>query len=163
MTRDLSVAKGYLRERYAEHAGARFGLVASSRDRDLVHFGVRNDYQWTKNLKVGPWYVDGDGSPVSCRQLEEVVTEFAAQGLELDAALLSWGTDFVRDGGNWSSANARGYKKGSHILDAHRLRLNAYRVLLTRGRDGTVIFVPPLTKLDESWAYLKACGVMELG
>ena len=46
---------------------------------------------------------------------------------------------------------------------AHRLRLNAYRVLLTRGRDGTVIFVPPLTKLDESWAYLKACGVMELG
>jgi hypothetical protein len=163
MSRDLSVAKGYLRERYAEHDGARFGLVASSRDRDLIHFGVRNDYQWTKNLKVGPWYVDGDGSPVSCRQLEEVVTEFAAQGLELDAALLSWGTDFVRDGGNWSSANARGYKKGSHIRDAHRLRLNAYRVLLTRGRDGTVIFVPPLTKLDETWAYLKACGVMELG
>jgi hypothetical protein len=49
------------------------------------------------------------------------------------------------------------------LRDAHRLRLNAYRVLLTRGRDGTVIFVPPLTKLDETWAYLKACGVMELG
>ena len=163
MTRDLDVAKAYLRERYDEHAGARFGLVASSRDRDLVHFGVRNDYQWTKNLKVGPWYVDGDGSPVSCRRLEEVVTEFAAQGLELDAALLAWGTDFVRTAGAWSSANARGYKKGSHIRDAHRLRMNAYRVLLTRGRDGTILFVPKLAALDETWDYLAACGVKALG
>ena len=132
-------------------------------DRDLIHFGVRNDYQWTKNLKVGPWYVDGDGSPVSCRRLEEVVTEFAAQGLELDAALLAWGTDFVRTAGAWSSANARGYKKGSHIRDAHRLRMNAYRVLLTRGRDGTILFVPKLAALDETWDYLAACGVKALG
>lgn len=162
MTRSLDVAKAYLRERYAEHRLARFGLVASSRDKDLIHFGVRNDFNWTKNLKVGPWYVDGDGSPVSCRQLEEVVTEFAAQGLELDAALLCWGSDFVRERGRWSIEGARRYKKGSQVRNPHTLRQNAYRVLLTRGRDGTVIFVPPIDKLDETWTYLGECGVMEL-
>lgn len=163
MTRDLNTAKAYLRERYAEHKLARFGLVASSRDKDLIHFGVRNDFNWTKNVKVGPWYVDGDGSPVSCRQLEEVVTEFAAQGLELDAALLCWGSDLVREQNGWSIARARGYKKGSLVRDPYQLRLNAYRVLLTRGRDGTVIFVPPISQLDETWRYFKACGVSDLG
>lgn len=162
MTRSLDTAKAYLRERYAEHKLARFGLVASSRDRDLIHFGVRNDFNWTKNVKVGPWYVDGDGSPVSCRQLEEVVTEFAAQGLELDAALLCWGTDLVREGGRWSTTRARGYKKGSNVRDPFQLRLNAYRVLLTRGRDGTVIFVPPIDALDETWEYLRRSGLQEL-
>jgi len=162
MTRSLDAAKAYLRERYAEHRLARFGLVASSRDKDLIHFGVRNDFNWTKNVKVGPWYVDGDGSPVSCRQLEEVVTEFAAQGLELDAALLCWGSDFAREQGHWSIAGARRYKKGSLVRDPQQLRLNAYRVLLTRGRDGTVIFVPPIDRLDETWAYLGECGVMTL-
>jgi hypothetical protein len=42
------------------------------------------------------------------------------------------------------------------------MRLNAYRVLLTRGRDGTVIFVPPLNELDETYHYLAECGVPEL-
>lgn len=162
MTRSLNTAKDYLRERYADHKFARYGLVASSRDKDLNHFGVRNDFNWTKNVKVGPWYVDEEGSPNSCRQLEEVVTEFAAQGLELDAALLCWGTDLVRIENSWSTARARGYKKGSHVRDPHQLRLNAYRVLLTRGRDGTIIFVPPITELDETWQYLRACGVPEV-
>lgn len=162
MTRSLDTAKAYLRERYAEHKLARFGLIASSRDRDLIHFGVRNDFNWTKNVKVGPWYVDGDGSPVSCRQLEEVVTEFAAQGLELDAALLCWGTDLIREDGRWSTTRARGYKKGSNVRDPFQLRLNAYRVLLTRGRDGTVIFVPPIAAMDETWDYLARCAVAPL-
>jgi hypothetical protein len=162
MTRSLDVAKSYLKERYAEHKLARFGLVASSRDKDLIHFGVRNDFNWTKNVKVGPWYVDGDGSPVSCRQLEEVVTEFAAQGLELDAALLCWGTDLVREQGHWSISRARSYKKGSNVRDPHQLRLNAYRVLLTRGRDGTVVFVPPVMQLDETCEYLRSSGFADL-
>ncbi|NDF85209.1 MAG: DUF2075 domain-containing protein [Gammaproteobacteria bacterium] len=159
MTRSLDIAKNYLRERYADHTLARYGLVASSRDKDLNRFGVRNDFNWTKNVKVGPWYVDDEGSRNSCRQLEEVVTEFAAQGLELDAALLCWGTDLLREENVWSTARARGYKKGSHVRNPHQLRLNAYRVLLTRGRDGTIIFVPPITELDETWQYLLACGV----
>ena len=64
--------------------------------------------------------------------------------------LLAWGTDLVRVDGRWSNAKARGCKRGSHVRNPYQLRLNAYRVLLTRGRDATVVFVPPLPELDET-------------
>ena len=80
----------------------------------------------------------------------------------LDAALLAWGTDLVRRDGLWSIANARGYKKGAKVKDPFRLRVNAYRVLLTRGRDGTVAYVPPLPDLNETAEYLQRCGFVLL-
>ena len=164
VTRSLDVAKWYLRDRYADDRSARFGLIASSKDRDLVQFGVANDFQSTKRVRFGPWYGDDEDAygGHSCRRLETCVTEFGAQGLELDAALLAWGTDFAREDGRWSNERARGYLPSAKVLDAFQLRLNAYRVLLTRGRDGTVIFVPPLSVLDETYEYLHASGVSAL-
>lgn len=160
LTRDLDAARAYLRDRYRENRDARFGLVASARDRDLTPFGVRNGFHDTKQVRWGPWYGDAEESPRSCRRLNDVVTEFGAQGLELDAVLLAWGTDFIRDGHGWSNARARRYK--AKIKDAYRLRQNAYRVLLTRARDVNVVFLPPLEELDETCAYLLACGFTEL-
>jgi hypothetical protein len=165
VTRSLDAAKSYLRERYADDARARFGMVASSRDKALEAFGVPNDFQSTnKFMKIGPWYGDNesDYGGRSCRLLTSCVTEFGAQGLELDAALLAWGTDFLRREGAWSNTLARGYKRGTKIKDPYQLRLNAYRVLLTRGRDGTVLFLPPLSSLDETHAYLMAAGMKSL-
>jgi hypothetical protein len=163
-TRSLEVAKNYLRERYFENRAARFGVVASSKDKDLVGFGVANDFQSTKRIKFGPWYGDDESTAGghSCRHLRAAVTEFGAQGLELDAALLAWGTDLVRLHGQWSNHRARGYRRGAHVKDPFQLRLNAYRVLLTRGRDATVVFVPQLSELDETWEYLVASGFGEL-
>jgi hypothetical protein len=158
IARDLEVAKAYLRERYAENADARFGIVASSKDKELVPFGISNDYQTTKRVKMGPWYGEGDGSPLSCRQLTSCVTEFGAQGLELDAVLLAWGADYVMTSGSWSNDNASGYLREKLVRDAFQLRLNAYRVLLTRARDAVVVFVPRVSDLDETFAYLVACG-----
>jgi DUF2075 family protein len=164
ITRDLETAKAYLRERYADDPTARFGLVASSKDRDLVNFGIPNDFQSTKRVKFGPWYGEDedDYSGNSCRLLESCVTEFGAQGLELDSALLAWGTDFVRQNCKWSTGRARGYLRSAKVKDAYQLRVNAYRVLLTRGRDGTVIFVPQLPVLDETYEYLVSAGVLAL-
>jgi hypothetical protein len=158
ITRDDAAARKYLQERYRENPLARFGVLASSRDKDLVRFGIGNDYAATRNLRYGPWYGEGIDGPFSCRHLRDVVTEFGAQGLELDAVLLAWGTDLVRENGGWSTARARGYKRGAKVKDPFQLRLNAYRVLLTRGRDGTVVFVPPLEGLDETARYLESCG-----
>ena len=166
LTRSLDTAKQYLRDRYGQDPQSRFGIVASSRDKALEAFGVRNDFQSTnKFLKIGPWYGDNetDYGGRSCRLLEACVTEFGAQGLELDATLLAWGTDFVRRDGRWSNALARGYKRGTKVKDPMQLRLNAYRVLLTRGRDGAVLFVPPITELDETHAYFVAAGMTPLG
>jgi hypothetical protein len=162
ITRDLDVAKGYLRERYADDRSARFGLIASSRDRDLVRFGVTNDFQSTKRVRPGPWYGEDedDYAGNSCRLLETCMTEFGAQGLELDAALLAWGTDFARGGGRWSIANARGYKRAGNAMvrDPYQLRVNAYRVLLTRGRDCTIVYVPRFSAADETYEYLTSAG-----
>jgi hypothetical protein len=164
-TRDRGLAEAYLRERYREDRDARFGLLASSRDRDLVRFGVANDFQSTKRVRFGPWYGDGEDAPGgrSCRHLRDCVTEFGAQGLELDAALVAWGTDFQRRDGAWSIARMARYQaKGAPVRDAARLRANSYRVLLTRARDANVVFVPPLPELDETYAYLRAAGFREL-
>lgn len=164
MATSLDTAAAYLRERYAENPEARFGLVASSKDKDLQSLGIPNDFQSTKRVHFGPWYADPEDAPggYSCRHLRDAVTEFGAQGLELDAVLLAWGTDFVLENGRWTNRKARGYQRRSFVRDPHQLRLNAYRVLLTRGRDGTVVFIPPLPELKETRTYLEAAGFRPL-
>ena len=160
ITRDLNTAKDYLRERYADDPEARFGLIASARDRDLVRFGIPNDWQSTRRVRYGPWYSspENDYQGQSCRLLQTCVTEFGAQGLELDAVLLAWGTDLIRTDGRWTNANARGYKRGAKVRNPLQLRINAYRVLLTRGRDATVVFLPPISSLDETFEHLTTTG-----
>ena len=159
ITRDLDTAKRYLRARYAEDSDARYGMMASARDKDLPRFGVPNN-ALPRFFPYGPWYCEGDGDyrGQSCRELRDCVTEFGAQGLELDATLLAWGTDFMRVGGSWNNDLAKKYREYWRIKDAFQLRQNAYRVLLTRGRDGTVVFVPDLRALDETYRYLAAAG-----
>lgn len=160
ITRDLEAAKAYARARYADTPEARYGLLASSKDRDLVDYGVDNTFRTTRRLHVGRWYNQPADAPDSCCALDQVATEFAAQGLELDLAIVAWGTDFVRRSGRWSIERARGFR-GS-VRDPFQLRQNVYRVLLTRGRDGTVIYLPPTAFVDETWAYLQQLGLRPL-
>jgi hypothetical protein len=164
VTRSLDIAKEYLRDRYLDDPDARFGLIASSKDRDLPRFGVLNDFQSTKRVQNGPWFAEGDDDPRSrsCRELRTCVTEFGCQGLELDAALLAWGSDLIRESGMWTNRMARSYQRPADVRDPLRLRRNAYRVLLTRGRDGTVVFVPPMKLLDETHGYLLEGGFRSL-
>jgi hypothetical protein len=164
ITRDLEAAKRYLRERYAEDPDARFGMIASSKDRDLPRFGIPNDFQSTKRVQNGPWFAEGQDDPRgrSCLELRACVTEFGCQGLELDATLLAWGSDLIREGGLWTNRLARGYQRAADVRDPYRLRRNAYRVLLTRGRDATVVFVPQMRLLDETYEYLLNSGFREL-
>lgn len=165
ITRNLADARDYLRARYSDDPDARFGLIASSRDRDLPRYGVPNDWAATSRVQAGPWFAEGDDDPRrrSCRELTTCVTEFGCQGLELDASLLAWGSDLIRNGGSWSNELARRYQRPRDVRDAFQLRKNAYRVLLTRGRDGTVVFVPPIRLFDETYRYLRSAGFRDLG
>jgi hypothetical protein len=76
----------------------------------------------------------------------------------------SWpgGTDYVMNTGKWSNAKSSRYLRKKLVRDAFQLRLNAYRVLLTRARDAVVVFVPRLPHLDETFDYLIACGFTPL-
>ena len=108
LTRSLEEAKSYLRERYDQAPQARYGLLASSKDKWLTNHGVDNSFQTTKRLRVGPWYNADPTDDGSCCRLETVATEFSSQGLELDCALLAWGSDYVRAAGQWSIEWSRG-------------------------------------------------------
>ncbi len=166
MTRDLSVAKAYLKNRYSDNPDARFGIVASAKDKELEKYGIPKGFKSpgeVRNDNYGKWYANSSNSDISCTNLDMVATEFGAQGLELDACLLAWGTDLIRENGIWTNRFASGYRDKHRIVDAKALRVNSYRVLLTRGRDGCTIFVPPISKkMCETYAFLRECGFMEL-
>lgn len=161
VTRDLDAAKRYLRERYSDAKEVRYGVLASSKDKWLPPFGVDNSFQTTKRLRVGPWYNAPPADPTSCCQLETVATEFSSQGLELDCALVAWGSDLLWTNDDWSIAHSRGTR--GKVRDPLALRKNVYRVLLTRGRDGTVIFLPMDSRFDASYTRLVDVGVRKLG
>lgn len=160
VTSDLDAGRAYLRERYGEAPLARYGVVASSKDRVLPEHGVDNTFQTTKRLRVGSWFNAEPRDARSCCRLDEVGTEFFVQGLELDMALLAWGSDLLREGGKWTVAGSRGTRGKVH--DPHAMRRNVYRVLLTRGRDGTIVFVPPRAEFAATAAFLRECGFREL-
>ena len=159
LTRDLEAARSYLRERYADARFARYGLVASSKDKWLPQFGVDNTFQTTKQLRVGPWYNADPTDARSCCHLETVATEFSSQGLELDCALLAWGSDLL-----WGDGLVDRFagKNRPPLKDPQTVRKNVYRVLLTRGRDGTIVFVPPDDRMDGTVERLKAAGMRML-
>lgn len=156
ITRDLEVAKTYVKERYQDAPLARYGLLASSKDKLLPEYGVDNTFQTTKRLRVAPWYNAPPSDPSSCCNLESVATEFASQGLELDFAVAAWGSDLRRVNGQWSDDLSGKYQR--KVRSRLTLRKNVYRVLLTRGRDGTALFVPRSPQLDETAAWLQECG-----
>lgn len=158
ITDNLDRAKAYVRTRYADAPDARFGLIASSKDKSLPAFGIDNGYYGAlKPYEAGPWFNDEPTSIHSCRQLRKTATEFQCQGLELDYPIVCWGDDLWWDHTAWVSKPS----PRSQARDPHSLRVNSYRVLLSRGRDGMVVFCPPNIPIETRDALLRS-GLVNL-
>ncbi len=162
LTRDFDAAREYARERLQDEPDRRSGLVASSHDKSLrkLQPPIDNGFQaTTKLMNYGRWYNGSVDDPKSSLHLDQPVTEFGCQGLELDLPIVCWGDDYCWNGTAWQ-------KKPIHRRypqeDPEQLLTNAYRVLLTRGREGMVIFVPPIAALDLTEHALLAAGVRPL-
>ncbi len=162
VTRSLEVAKEWTRRN--ARGSERFGLVASSQAQRLKPYAV------DVRVKVDPvkWFLNERDDIRSSFYLEDAATEYQIQGLELDWTCLTW-DDLRFNGHQWEhrTFNAKGWQR---IRSAERQRylLNAYRVLLTRARQGMVIFVPPgdsedPTRLpefyDSTYSYLREAGI----
>jgi Uncharacterized conserved protein (DUF2075) len=152
VSRHLGDLQQYARDRYHGEPSKRFGLIASSKFRTLSRWGVRTARHpyWY----YGQWFEAAPTDPHSGCQLEMALSEFGCQGLELDFPLVCWGPDCRWDRSAWVTRTGR--VKG--VRDPHRLRLNAYRVLLTRGRDGVAVFVPRDTDMDSTFVALCRAG-----
>lgn len=155
VTRDLELAKSHVINKYCDEPAKTFGLIASSKSKILPKYGIKNDYNSTKSLVVSQYYVD-DKHASYCRNLNSVVTEFACQGLELDMPILAWDADWVYNNG-WKDMAPNKSAKNSK-----KLRKNSYRVLLTRGRDGLIIYVPKENSLDNTYQVLLDAGCKTL-
>ena len=158
VTREVEAARLYARERYRDAVDARYGLLASARDKSLVYHGFLNNYTFTRNLRVGPWFADPVESKHSCCALRETATEFQCQGLELDMPIIGWGDDLFWTDRGWEIKSSR----RSSLKNPRQIRMNAYRVLLTRGRDGFIVFVPPESDFDATYHALVRAGCVHL-
>ena len=158
VTRDLDEAKNYCRQRYAKEPAKKFGLIASSKSQVLRKFGMMNDFKSTRRVNVAKWFNAPADDPQSCCALKDVVTEFAIQGLELDMPIIGWETDMIWNGNEWEKFK----KNEDENSDANTYRRNSYRVLLTRGRDGFIVFVSPEKRLDSIYDLLLSIGIKQL-
>ena len=137
ITRDLAKAKQWLK---AQARGSeRYGIVVSSQAERLKPHAI--------NVKspVDPihWFLDGKEDVRSSYYLEDVVTEFQVQGLELDWACVTWDADFRYTEQGWDYRSFVGDRWNYIRKPERQIYLkNAYRVLLTRARQGMVIVVP---------------------
>jgi hypothetical protein len=169
-TRDLAAARQWLRGQ--RRAGERAGLLASSNALRLKPEGLHVKAP----IDVCHWFLNGNDDVRASNALEDAATEFAVQGLELDWTCVAWDLNFRRTAAGWEAREFRGTKWQSiraasdGFSRADYVR-NAYRVLLTRARQGMVIFVPhgdeadatrPPAEYDAIANWLSACGVPAL-
>ena len=138
LTRDLSKAKQWLKQQ--ARGSERYGIVASSAAERLKPYAIDVRY----NIDPVQWFLKGREDVRSSYYLEDVATEFQVQGLELDWACVTWDADFRYTENGWDHRFFCG-DRWNYIKKAERksYHKNAYRVLLTRARQGMVIVVPP--------------------
>jgi hypothetical protein len=137
LTRDVGAAKDWLRSR--ARGSERYGIVVSSQAYRLKPLAI----DIRPNVDPVHWFLNGRDDVRSSYYLEDVATEFQVQGLELDWACVTWDADFRFGGDGWNTYSFVGDKWQRILKDERRQYLkNAYRVLLTRARQGMVIVVP---------------------
>ncbi|MEP6676560.1 MAG: DUF2075 domain-containing protein [Ferruginibacter sp.] len=137
ITRDLSKAKKWLREK--ARASERYGIVVSSQAQRLKPHAI----DVKSPMDPIHWFLDGKEDVRSSFYLEDVATEFHVQGLELDWACITWDADFRYTPESWQSFSFVGSKWQNIHKEERKLYLkNAYRVLLTRARQGMIIVIP---------------------
>lgn len=166
VTRDLATAKRWVREQ--ARGSEQYGLLASSQAMRLKPHAI--DIRVTVNPIH--WFLGDRRDTRSSYYLEDAATEFQIQGLEVDWACVTWDADLRRQATDWSYHEFRGKDwRRIRAADRQRYLLNAYRVLLTRARQGLVIFVPEGDSsdptrdpnfYDETCRYLSRLGLATL-
>jgi len=162
LTRNLKKAKEWLK--LQARGSERYGIVVSSQAERLKPHCI----DVKSPMNPIHWFLDGKEDVRSSYYLEDVATEFHIQGLELDWVCVTWDADFRFSDNAWQHRSFRG-SKWNYIRKEERksYQKNAYRVLLTRARQGMVIVVPegdlddPTRKpefYNPTFEYLKSIG-----
>ena len=182
VSRDISTVRQWLREK--RRGLTRAGLAASSKAARLRADGLENSFNFLQRFEWKKWFLDRDScEEAGCdhqhcndvrasSKLEVAATEFEIQGLELDWIAVCWGEDLLRGGTEWRSHNFNQKTWKANVdPQKHKYRVNSYRVLLTRARQGMIIYIPKPddsdssrlhNQFDETANFLIQCGTAEL-
>ena len=161
LTRDLDEARHWLKSQ--ARGTERYGLVASSNALRLKPVGL--------NLKAAiepvNWFLNDKDDVRSSYALEDVATEFDVQGLELDWTCMCWDINLARENDDWLIRKFVGTSwQDIAREDKRKYVLNSYRVLLTRARQGMIIFIPEGDSEDKTrkkewydatYNYIRSC------
>ena len=177
LTRDMDMARAWLRmqARGTQQTGVLVTKVAARFKPLAVHILAQDDDNAVH------WFLEDKTDIRSSNYLEDAATEIQVQGLELDFACILWDADMRYENGTWGFYKFNGKNKWNpeNNIENQKYMLNAYRVLLTRARQGIVICVPKgnsnltpegfpedptrLPKFyDGTYKYLKGLGIKEL-
>ncbi len=166
VTRDINKAKRWLRDK--ANGSERYGIIVSSQAYRLKPYAMDVRYQ------VDPvtWFLEGKEHVRSSYYLEDIATEFQVQGLELDWTCIAWDGDLRFCDNRWAHFSFKGSRWENVNKHERRIyQINAYRVLLTRARQGMILFVPEgdmddPTRLpqfyNETYNYLVSMGLVEV-
>jgi len=163
LTRDLAKAKKWLKEK--SRGTERYGIVVSSQAQRLKPLAI----DVKSPMSPVNWFLDGKDDIRSSYYLEDVATEFQVQGLELDWTCVTWDGDLRYSDSGWKTFSFVGTKwQNIHKEERKKYLINAYRVLMTRARQGMIIVVPDgdiedVTRnpdyYDSTFGYLKSLGL----
>lgn len=170
ITRSLDEAKDWIRSQ--ARGSERYGLLVSSGARRLKALGL-NPGAIKDNSAVCNWFLNEATDVRSSYYMEDPATEFETQGLELDWTVVVWDGDLThnkKDG--WNYKQFKGSKwQNVKAVENQVYRMNAYRVLLTRARQGMVVVVPEGSDTDQTrlperydptWEYLLNCSIPQI-
>jgi hypothetical protein len=166
ITRDLDKARDWLKK--SAKGSERTGVVASSGGIRLRPFGLNVKAK----IDAPIWFLNDKDDIRSSYFLEEVATEFDIQGLELDWTCVAWDGDLFYDNNQWNYRKFKGTKwQNINSKDITNYLINSYRVLLTRARQGMVIYIPlgnneditrPTFMYDGTFDFFKSLGIEEI-
>lgn len=166
LTRNLRTAKEWVRN--ISQGTERYGIIASSGAKRLRADGVTVP----KDIEIEKWFLNGKDDVNSSYFMEVAASEFKIQGLEIDYAVVVWEADYRYVDGKFTYNNFTGSswsKVNNPIMQNYQK--NSYRVLLTRARQGYIIYVPEGSTDDatrnpeyynHTYNYLKKLGVVEI-
>jgi hypothetical protein len=166
LTRSLDKAKQWLKQH--KRGSERYGLLVSSQAQRLRPLSI--------DVRCKPdtvhWFLDDIDDIRSSLFLEDAASEFDVQGLELDWTCIVWDGDLRQENNTWGNYSFTGNKwQNIRSEDRKSFQINAYRVLLTRARQGMIICVPEGNQedctrnpkyYDETFNYLKSIGLQEI-
>jgi DUF2075 family protein len=165
LTRDIIKAKKWLKEK--ARGSERYGITVSSKALRLRPLGIDVTYQL--QMDAVKWFLNDKDDIHSSFYLEDVATEYKVQGLELDWSCVVWDGDLRYSSNGWQTFSFKGNKwQNINNIERKKYLLNAYRVLLTRARQGMVIVIPEGNEEDHTrkkeyydgtFNYLKTIGV----